>query len=433
MSKFTTEVRFICETAAGETESKGFNTLEEILTQAAPHVFDFNFPIFDESYRLVLEKKILRHYYTREIGEETVGLWKLRMNTRLNEIMPYYNKLYESELLEFNPFYDTDYTRTGKRDKTGTDSVTDEATKTGTIADDGRSSGLDAMNGTVDDAGSNSLDRKDNRVATDDSRGRNEKTSTGTIGDSGVTTDNRKRGGTETRAVGGDVTKETELDTTKASGGSDTVTENNDTKNDHWDYYSDTPQGTIGNVPGSGGQAIATQAYLTNVRHITDDTDGSEKTTTTDYGLVVSDSGSTKETTTHDTTDTLTVDTNEDNVGTNENTRTLDTKDTTTDENNSVKTDNGNLTETGSDSNTRTYNTTNTKDVENSNTRTFNTTDASQKNAVSTNLDEYTERVFGKRNTMSYAKLLKEFRETFLNIDMLVINQLGDLFMGLWE
>ena len=433
MSTFTTEVRFICETAAGKDESKGFNSLEQILTQAAPHVFDFDFPIFDENYRLVLEKKILRHYYTREIGEETVGLWKLRMNTRLNEIMPYYNKLYESELLEFNPFYDTDYTRTGKRDKTGTDNVTDETTKTGTIADDGSSSGTDAMSGTVDDTGSKTLNREDNRVATDDSTGRNEKTSTGTIGDSGVTTDNRKRGGTETRTMDGDVIRETELDTAKTSSGSDTVTENNDAKNDHWDYYSDTPQGTIGNVPGSGGQALATQAYLTNVRHITDDTSGSEKVTETDYGMVVSDTGSTTETTTHDTTDTLRLNTNEDNVGTSENTRTLDTRDITTDNNNSVKTDNGNLTETGSDSNTRTYNTTNTKDLKDSNTRTFNTTDASQKNAVSTNLDEYTERVFGKRNTMSYAKLLKEFRETFLNIDMLVINQLGDLFMGLWE
>ena len=34
---------------------------------------------------------------------------------------------------------------------------------------------------------------------------------------------------------------------------------------------------------------------------------------------------------------------------------------------------------------------------------------------------------------MSYAKMLKEFRETFLNIDMMVIESLSDLFFGLWE
>ena len=30
------------------------------------------------------------------------------------------------------------------------------------------------------------------------------------------------------------------------------------------------------------------------------------------------------------------------------------------------------------------------------------------------------------------AKLLKEFRDTFLNIDMDVINSLSDLFLNLW-
>jgi hypothetical protein len=55
--------------------------------------------------------KIIKHYYTREIGEETYGLWKLRLETRMNEIMPYYNKLYTAWLQEFNPLYDTDLTR----------------------------------------------------------------------------------------------------------------------------------------------------------------------------------------------------------------------------------------------------------------------------------------------------------------------------------
>lgn len=113
MSKYTTEVRYICENACGYTESQGYSKVEQILTQSAPKVFDFDFPIFDETYRLPLERKILRHFYTREIGEETVGLWKLRLSSRLNEIMPYYNQLYLSELYEFNPLYDADYYKTG--------------------------------------------------------------------------------------------------------------------------------------------------------------------------------------------------------------------------------------------------------------------------------------------------------------------------------
>ena len=112
MSKYTTQVRLICESKAGLTESKGFDDVEQILTLSAPLIFK-DFPIFDPAYKLPLEKKILKHYYMREIGEETVGLWELRLDTVMNEIMPYYNQLYDSELLSigYSPFNDIDLSR----------------------------------------------------------------------------------------------------------------------------------------------------------------------------------------------------------------------------------------------------------------------------------------------------------------------------------
>ena len=139
MSKYTTEVRFICERAAGYDESVGYDKVEEILEESWNKVFDFSFPIFDEDYRPVLCKKILKHYYTREIGFETVGLWKLKLNMMMNEIMPYYNKLYESEKKEFDPFRDADY----YRDHEGSDagSGNQSGTHTGTVNDAGNRSG----------------------------------------------------------------------------------------------------------------------------------------------------------------------------------------------------------------------------------------------------------------------------------------------------
>ena len=124
MSKYTTELRFICETEAGYNQSQGYKKVNEILTAAAPKIFDFDFPIYDENYRLALETKILKHYYTREISEETYGLWKLRLDTALNEIMPYYNQLYKSAILEFNPLYDVDVQRTYTKVLDGTESGT---------------------------------------------------------------------------------------------------------------------------------------------------------------------------------------------------------------------------------------------------------------------------------------------------------------------
>ena len=114
MSKYTTEVRFICETFSGLDESKGCFNINEIVQQSRSKIFSFDYPIFDETYRGVLETKILKHYYTREIGLETVGLWLHKLDVKMNEIMPYYNQLYKSCLLEFNRFYNTDFTT--KRD-----------------------------------------------------------------------------------------------------------------------------------------------------------------------------------------------------------------------------------------------------------------------------------------------------------------------------
>ena len=52
-------------------------------------------------------------------------------------------------------------------------------------------------------------------------------------------------------------------------------------------------------------------------------------------------------------------------------------------------------------------------------------------NKEHTSLDDYLEHVKGK-NGVSYSSMLNEFRTTFLNIDMQVINELSDLFMNLW-
>ena len=112
MSKYTTELRFICENYAGLTESVGYDKVDWVIQNSRSKVFSFQYPIFDESYRSVLESKILKHYYTKEICAETVGRWKLFLESRMIEIMPYYNLLYDAqiELLKHNLFDDTDYT-----------------------------------------------------------------------------------------------------------------------------------------------------------------------------------------------------------------------------------------------------------------------------------------------------------------------------------
>ena len=139
MSKYTSEVRFICEKAAGKDSCVGYSQVDEVLNQSWNKIFDFDFPIFDEEYRPVLCKKILKHYYTREIGFETVGLWKLKLNMLMNEIMPYYNQLYESTKMQFDPFTDADYYRNHSGRDAGSGQET--GSHTGTVGDAGNRNG----------------------------------------------------------------------------------------------------------------------------------------------------------------------------------------------------------------------------------------------------------------------------------------------------
>lgn len=155
MSKYTTQVRFICETSAKLTESSGFNDIEDILDKSWNKIFS-DFPIFDEQYRAELCKKILRHYYTREICCETVGRWKLFLSNKMKNIMPYYNQLYQSELIKIEPLvsvnrsvsHEGSENETKSTNRSGTNSSntsTDGSTDTWSYYSDTPQGGIDGL------------------------------------------------------------------------------------------------------------------------------------------------------------------------------------------------------------------------------------------------------------------------------------------------
>lgn len=273
MSKYTTELRYICETFAKEA---GLDiaeaTVYQIVKKAAPEIFDFNYPIFKEEYKILLEIKILKHFYTREICAETYARWRLFLDDTMNTIMPYYNKLYESELLQFNPFEDVNIikehngTKIGNEDYTHTENIESK------------------MNETQSQYKNNEWSANGSTDATD------------------------------------------------------------------WDKYSETPQGGLANIDPDNSTG---SYYLTNVRKKTNDTD------------VESNGGQT------DTTENNIINEGEQNKNTN-------------------------------------YN----KEI--------------------TNMDDFIDKISGKTGKQTSAKMLKEFRETFLNIDAMVLKDLETLFMGVW-
>lgn len=80
-----------------------------------------SYPIFAENHRVLLNRKIIEHYWNREIGIETISMFTFALRRKMNEIMPFYNQLYETELLAFDPIsnYKLKTIRDDKTDENG--------------------------------------------------------------------------------------------------------------------------------------------------------------------------------------------------------------------------------------------------------------------------------------------------------------------------
>lgn len=115
--------------------------------------FDFglnDYPIFDEEYRTLLNNKILMHYYMDEIGFETAGLFKVYLNNKMNEIMPYYNELYKKQkdlLLNFDKT--TNLTETFTRDNTTDTNTKSNSTSSNTASGSSKNVYQDTPMGSI--------------------------------------------------------------------------------------------------------------------------------------------------------------------------------------------------------------------------------------------------------------------------------------------
>lgn len=94
-----------------------------------------SYPLFDENYRPTLNRKITEHYAFREIGLETPALFSRFMARKMNEIMKYYNKLYESELIKIDALTRLDYSEEFDREGNAASTSTAEANGSGSSRD----------------------------------------------------------------------------------------------------------------------------------------------------------------------------------------------------------------------------------------------------------------------------------------------------------
>ena len=146
MAGYTVSIRTICRWKSG-LNSVDCKSVDEIIDAATPNIFNFEWDFYDEAKKLNFEKKFLKHFYVREIAHETYDLWHLRLEDKLAMIMPYYNQLYKSAELEFNPLHDVDITTRHE----GTDSSSGSSSATA----NNKSAYNDTPQGSLQDIESN--------------------------------------------------------------------------------------------------------------------------------------------------------------------------------------------------------------------------------------------------------------------------------------
>ena len=346
-----------------------------------------SYPIFDENYRATLNDKIIRHFYFREIGQETVARFRFYMDMTMRENMPYFNQLYESLNLIVDPITNVRYTYEDVISLQTLDTSSSETSATGS-------------------ATRNTYETHAGDDVTEAERGT---TDTETLSHGKTVTDTYVHGHTLTDTANYGKTGHTVEDThygrteNTTNSGHDDVLEGSTHERT---IRSDTPMNQITN------QGVESLNYATEV----DYTDREGKTAgRTDFGGITDVSTGGSDFTTTDSTDGGTDTATHAHTGTDTDTKANTGTDTTT------------TAHAGTDTTTLTHGESITT---NDGTATSDTGSAETERSIDTDTTK-THVGSGYQGT-SPSKLLEEYRKTFLNVDMQVIASLDRLFMGLW-
>lgn len=470
MSTFTTELRYMLESYADKTSNASASQVNQVINDTRTSLFDFSYPSTEltPSEKEHLEKHIMLHYYTREIGFETFGLFKLKLQSKLWDIMPKYEKLYALEHLNLDFFSDVDYTRKldSTTDQDGTTSKMSgsvEHANSGTETTVTTGGYKDQKDGGTTETTTGSVTHDDDIEIT---RTKDGKIIDGTDFGKVVTqsgSEKEERDGSNGKAITGIIEKETEFgktstDTggyqdstqygkvsTESGGYTDTYTGNQ--KNLH----SDTPQSAV-TISTSG------QDYISDLQQRVDDlqtqrtfnsqanTDSGTDTTTRTYQNQINTEGGTQtETTTYGRgvdpySEENSIDETIEKTFTNRATTDSGTETSTTefDDYEEVETHDGSTSDTYNDlkketeddsSIERTYNNLSVADT---NLKKLTDTYNNLLNEIDkTDVVDLTERIYGNVNGGNIEKFIK-YKDNILNIELMIIKDLNVLFMGLW-
>lgn len=118
MAKYTVELRRVCDTFTRNEVEKWFKDweLSDYLTPEEIAVVETKGTFSKDS----LAQQIVDAYYLREIGFESVGMFKHYAKTTMRQIMGTYAQLIYSASIQFDPLVNEDFTETFRANRENT-------------------------------------------------------------------------------------------------------------------------------------------------------------------------------------------------------------------------------------------------------------------------------------------------------------------------
>jgi len=342
MATYTMQLGSYIEMFSQRQEGISINDKIEI---GRKHLFNFDYPIFDNAYRKEFETNFIKNFYIREIGFETEQLFKMRLETWLNINMGYYNNLFESETWEYDPLQNSNITKKYKLDNIRN-----------------RDTNRDLDNTRNRDI-TNNTDNTRNRDITHNT---NQETNTG--------------------------------DNTQTSGMDNAISESDVVANENKDFTQDANQDNFDRTVSSDNPDSRLQLQTI------------EGTGVIEYASNI----------------------NEDKTNNNESKTGNNSSDTTSNEISSTDSEfNNNYTGTRN-VNMSEGETTNQSDIDNekeTTTRNDIDNEAEKSNRKDNDNENYLEKRFGKTGNQSYPKLIMDYRQALLRVEVQIHKELQQLFM----
>lgn len=420
MSTFTTSINEIYNRCSNPAES-----MDVRIDATAEFIFNFTFPWYSEDGVGLQEFKrsFITNFFLNEIGFETLELFRLKLKNTLSLRMPYYKQLYDSSLLKIDPLLSFKNERELNGSKNDViDTIKKENGLQNSTDNGGKNTDITLNSSDISESNIKKEESLNENNVTDISKKIEQSENSNDLRTDNLNTkENEKAARDSTQNTTGTKTQAQNISIESIPNVTTTTSVSNRKEVNNQNINSDNPQVTF-----------STNDYASNMQR------GQEQTVDTNT-TTVGHNGKDSNTTTGTITDTdnttiknADISTTEKNIENTGTVNTIKTNKNETKENGTEITDKEhtiNLTEQNKGKNI----TETSQQINDSFQNTKNNNFESNSNLKSNNKSQFIDKEISSGFNESQSSLLIKYRETFININEMLLKDCEPLFMQIFE